>query len=333
MFDWLEGAPSQCSPVFGLATSGSTTTLARMNPSWDDAERAILVALLRARPQGWRWPEIAAEVAQTGSARDLWSRLVPGDLFEQSPDDHPDIAAASADIAAWNKAPYQFLTFMDDAYPARLRDVLQMPPVLFAAGVLLTDDIGICVVGSRAASQVSLDFTRQVAEGLVARSITVVSGLARGIDTAAHRSALEAGGRTVAVIGTGIEKAYPTENAALQQEIERAGLVLSQFWPTAPPSKQSFPMRNAVMSAYGRATVVVEAGETSGARIQARMAVEHGRPVIVTDTVVRSTTWGKALVGRPGVQVARTAEEALTQIERLIEDEQEVGRWLAMAET
>jgi DNA processing protein len=332
MFEWLDEALSQHSPEFGMAASGSTTTLARMSPSWDDAERAILVALLRTRPQGWRWPEIAAEVAQTGSARELWSRLVPSDLFGQTPDDHPDVTAARSDIAAWREAPYRFLTFMDDAYPARLRDVLQMPPVLFAAGMLITDDIGICVVGSRTASQVSLGFTRQVAEGLVARSITVVSGLARGIDTAAHRSALKAGGRTVAVIGTGIEKAYPAENAVLQQEIERAGLVLSQFWPTAPPSKQSFPMRNAVMSAYGRATVVVEAGETSGARIQARMAVEHGRAVILTDTVVRSTTWGKTLVGRPGVHVARTAAEALSQIERLLEDEQEVGRWLALAE-
>lgn len=91
-------------------------------------------------------------------------------------------------------------------------------------------------------------------------------------------------------------------------------------------------MRDAVMSACGRATVAVEAGETSGARIQARMAVEHGRPVILTDTVVRSTTWGTALVGRPGVHVARTAAAALSQIERLIEDEQEVGRWLALGE-
>lgn len=254
MFEWLDEETPPHPPAFGMAASGSTTTLACMNPSWDDAERAILVALLRTRPQGWRWPEIAAEVAQIGSARELWSRLVPSDLFGQSPDDHPDVTAARADIAAWREAPYRFLTFMDDAYPARLRDVLQMPPVLFAAGMLIADDVGICVVGSRAASQPSLEFARQVAEGLVARSITVVSGLARGIDTAAHRAALEAGGRTVAVIGTGIERAYPAEDAALQQEIERAGLVLSQFWPAAPPSKQSFPMRNAVMSAYGRAT-------------------------------------------------------------------------------
>jgi DNA processing protein len=207
-----------------------------------------------------------------------------------------------------------------------------MPPVLFASGTLAADDAGICVVGSRRASDASLELARRIATGLVERSLTVISGLARGIDATAHRAALDSGGRTVAVIGTGIEKAYPPENETLQLQIEGTGLVLSQFWPSAPPSKQSFPMRNAVMSAHGKATVVVEAGQTSGARIQARMAVEHGRPVILSDTVVRSTTWGLSMVGKPGVHVIRTAAEALDVVERLLDDEQKVGRWLALAE-
>lgn len=331
MFDWLEGT-SPNALTFGRAVTSFTATLTPMDPRWDDRERAILVALLRARPQGWKWPDIAAEVTQRGSAHAVWEHLVPGDLFEHSPDDHPDVVAARADVATWRSTPYRFLTFMDDGYPARLRDVHQMPPILFTAGTVVTDDVGICVVGSRAASQAGLKFAREMAAGLVARTMTVVSGLARGIDTTAHRSALDAAGRTVAVIGTGIEKAYPAENAELQREIERTGLVLSQFWPAAPPSKHSFPLRNAVMSAYGRATVVVEAGEHSGARIQAKMAVEHGRPVILTENVVGSTAWGRALVGRPGVHVVRTVSQALSQVERLIEDDQEVGRWLALTE-
>ena len=318
--------------AFGKALPYQAASLTRMTPGWDDAERAFLVALLRTRPQGMRWPEIATEVAQAGSAREVWARLVPGDLFGQSPDEHPEIATARVDIASWRTASYQFLTFMDEAYPPRMRDVHQMPPVLFAAGALVTDDVGICVVGSRRASEASLAFASQVAVGVVDRSLSVVSGLARGIDSAAHRAALDAGGRTVAVIGTGIETAYPPEHDALQTEITRTGLVLSQFWPSAPPSKQSFPMRNAVMSAYGLATIVVEAGEKSGARIQARIAVEHGRPDILTDTVVSSTTWGRTLVDRPGVYVVRTVSEALTRIERLLDDEQRVGRWLALAE-
>src|ERR1700744_4410475 len=101
-----------------------------------------------------------------------------------------------------------------------------------------------------------------------ARHVTVVSGLARGIDTAAHRAALDAGGRTVAVIGTGIGRVYPAENRGLQNEIADRGLLISQFWPDAPPQKHTFLMRNATMSGYGLATVVVEAGEHSGARAQ-----------------------------------------------------------------
>ncbi len=107
--------------------------------------------------------------------------------------------------------------------------------------------------------------------------------------------------------------------------------MLSQFWPSAPPTKHSFPMRNAVMSAYGRATIVVEAGETSGARIQARLAVEHGRPVLLSQTVVDSTSWGRAMVGNPGVSVIRTAEHALDAVAEILESEAQVDRWLTLA--
>src|SRR5581483_252563 len=112
-----------------------------------------------------------------------------------------------------------------------------------------------------------------------------ISGLAAGIDTAAHTAALESGGRTVAVIGTGITRCYPAANIELQEAIAHSGLVLSQFWPESSASKASFPMRNATMSAYGRATIVVEASEQSGARIQARLAVAHGRPVVLMNSV------------------------------------------------
>jgi DNA processing protein len=156
-----------------------------------------------------------------------------------------------------------------------------------------------------------------VARALAAQEITVISGLARGIDTAAHRAALDAGGRTVAVIGTGLGRAYPTENRGLQEEIASKGLVLSQFWPEAPPQKHTFLMRNATMSGYGLATVVVEAGETSGARDQARIAVEHGRQVILTDQVVTQNAWAQALIGRPGVHIASTVEGVIDVVEQV----------------
>jgi DNA processing protein len=156
--------------------------------------------------------------------------------------------------------------------------------------------------------------------------MTVASGLARGIDTAAHHAALDAGGRTVAVIGTGISRAYPAENRALQEEIAARGLVLSQFWPDASPSKQSFPMRNVTMSGYGLATVVVEAGEQSGARIQARVAVEHGRQVILTDQVVARNAWAQALLGRPGVHLASDVDRVMDVVEQVVTMWDEIRR-------
>ncbi len=302
-----------------------------MRPGWDDAERAALVALLRARPEGLTWTQITTEVAETGSAREVWARRVPTDLFDQSADENALLVEARGDIERWAAAPFDFLTFMDARYPSRLRDVHQIPPILFSRGHLVERDVGVCVVGSRKASDFALSLARRISVGLVERSLSVVSGLALGIDAAAHVAALESGGRTVAVIGTGIERQYPGANADLQRRIEREGLVISQFWPAAPPTKTSFPMRNAVMSAYGSATILVEAGETSGARIQARLAVEHGRPVILSRTVVDATGWGRAMVGNPGVSVIGSADEALHVVDRILETEEKVGQWLALA--
>ncbi|MEV6480622.1 DNA-processing protein DprA [Streptomyces sp. NPDC051576] len=117
--------------------------------------------------------------------------------------------------------------------------------------------------------------TRAIAGGLAERGATVVSGLAAGIDTAAHGATLAVACRTVAVIGTGLRRSYPVQNARLQQEIAERGLLLSQFRPDASPSKASFPMRNAVMGGYSLAAVVVEAAYRSGARVQARFALEQ----------------------------------------------------------
>ncbi|HEY1573354.1 MAG TPA: DNA-processing protein DprA [Pseudonocardiaceae bacterium] len=183
--------------------------------------------------------------------------------------------------------------------------------MLFTLGELVSNESAVSVVGSRSASDAGLRLARTVASALIERGITVLSGLAAGIDTAAHRAALDVDGRTVAVIGTGINQSYPAANRQLQESIADKGLVVSQFWPDAPPTKQTFPMRNATMSAYGRATIVIEAGEKSGARIQARLAVEHGRPVILTDSVVQGTTWGSELVGKPGVAWVRGIDEII----------------------
>jgi DNA processing protein len=191
--------------------------------------------------------------------------------------------------------------------------------MIFVRGKVVRDDIGVCLVGSRDASDKGLRFAVDAATSLVQEGVTVVSGLAKGIDTAAHTTALENGGRTVAVIGTGVDKSYPPENAELQTRIADKGLVLSQFWPGSGPTRSSFPMRNATMSAYGQATVVVEAGERSGARIQARQATEHGRPLILTSSVVQSTKWGRDLAHSAGdIHVVRDVDEMLEVVRELL---------------
>ncbi len=271
---------------------------------WDDQERAALVTLLR---QGDSFAHVVESVVEAGGS----ARVVLGVDDGLFPVPHADLESAHRDIAGWRTQGLGFLTFMDDDFPAQLREIHEMPPVLFWQGALRASDRAVSVVGTRHPTAEGLEFARAVTQGLVEAGVSVVAGLASGIDTAAHKTALAAGGRTVAVIGTGIRRSYPPANAELQQRIARDGLLLSQFWPDAPPSKRSFPMRNAIMSGYGRASIIVEAGETSGTRIQARLAVAHGRPVILSRAVSTGTTWGQALVSKPGVVVASDAADAV----------------------
>ena len=287
-------------------------------------DQAAFVALLRERPGGRRWPEITAEVLEAGSALELWQRLVPPVLV-RAPGEPDALIAAARQIARWTGQGWRVLSILDEDYPARLRAIHQAPPVLFARGTVLRDDVAVSVVGSRQASPRGLDIAAGVARRLAARGVTVLGGLALGIDAAAHRAALGAGGRTVGVIGTGIDRAYPARNRELQEQIAGRGLVLSQFWPGAPPQRHNFLMRNATMSGYGLATVVVEAGEHSGSRAQARIAVEHGRPVILTSLVVDSNEWARALVGRPGVHVAGRLQGVLDVVDQLIREQAAVG--------
>lgn len=278
-------------------------------------DSAALVALLRHRPRGVSYPDVAASLLATGSALVTLDRVLSGhdddadqsELFVQesrTPEIDEAIAEASHDLACWEAEGMRFLAAHHPQFPARVRSIREVPPFLMARGALAPDDRTVSVVGSRKASGRGRSMADAVARHLVSVGYGVLSGLADGIDATAHRAALESGGRTVALIGTGLRQHYPAKNRALQDEIAAKGLLLSQFWPDAPPQRHNFLMRNAIMSGYGHATVVVEAGEHSGARAQARMAVEHGRPVILTDQVVESNEWARALVGRPRVFVA-----------------------------
>ncbi|MEU0480107.1 DNA-processing protein DprA [Streptosporangium sp. NPDC006013] len=282
-------------------------------------ERAALVALLQ-RP-GAKWQDIAIEVLETGSAVAVLESVLrlQDTLFPETDPVVSAIAGAAETLRGWEAAGIEVHACFDPGYPSQLRSIHQMPPLLFSRGALTHDRRAIAVVGTRQASEQGLRIASAVATELALNDVTVVSGLARGIDTAAHTAALKAHGRTVAVIGTGINRFYPSENRALQERIAGEGAVISQFWPDAPPSKQSFPMRNAVMSGYAAATVVVEAPWKSGARIQARLALEHGRPVVMPDQLLEHD-WAREYAKKPGVHVVAGLEELLSVVEQLISD-------------
>jgi DNA processing protein len=288
------------------------------------SEHVALVALLRARSGGLSWADITAEVIATGSAVTTWRQHVPDALFED-PSHIVALAAAEKDLDSWTAAGVNFLSILDGDYPMRLRGIHQAPPVLFWRGQLLASDGAVSVVGSRKASSRGVSIASEIARALVNDNITAVAGLAAGIDAAVHQAALDVGGRTVAVIGTGINKYYPAQNKVLQDEIALRGLLVSQFWPDAPPRPQNFLMRNATMSGYGLATVVVEAGETSGTRAQARMAVEHGRAVVLIDSVVEQNKWAQNLVGRPGVHCASSLKDVIEVVRRVIAERRDAA--------
>src|SRR2546429_1657589 len=178
------------------------------------------------------------------------------------------VAAAGATLVVWP----------DDRYPASLRQIPDPPLVLAVRGTLVAeDDIAIAVVGARRASEYGRRVAGELASDLARSGVTVVSGLAAGIDAAAHRGALAAGGRTIAVLGTGIDRIYPSWHAGLAAEIVRPGALVTEFPCGAPPLAFHFPRRNRLISGLSRGTVVVEAAEESGSLITAGHANEQGR--------------------------------------------------------
>lgn len=177
----------------------------------------------------------------------------------------------------------------DADYPPLLRAVAR-PPALWVRGEIVAGDaLAIAIVGSRRATDYGLQQAEELAADLAARGVTIVSGLARGIDTAAHRGALSGGGRTIAVLGSGVDRIYPPENVRLAREIEQRGAIVSHFPPGMPPLPGHFPARNGVIAGLSLGVVVVEAAEKSGALITASLAGELGREVYAIPGRVNST--------------------------------------------
>lgn len=174
----------------------------------------------------------------------------------------------------------QVLTWEDEAYPKRLKEIAQPPPVLFVRGSInVEDDWAVSVVGTRRVTPYGRQVATEIARFLAQNGVTVVSGLARGVDAIAHQTAIQAGGRTMAILGSGVDVIYPPEHRKLADEIIKQGAVISDYPLGTQPEGSNFPPRNRIIAGLSLATIVVEAGEKSGALITAEFAVEQGREV------------------------------------------------------
>ena len=271
------------------------------------------------------WHVIAREAQQSlGLERLLEGRLT--ETSKQARETQKLIASAGGDMSRQRlraveeirraeDAGAKLVTVLDDDYPANLRVIYNLPPFLFYRGRLERDDArSVAVVGTRDASDEGIDRARRMAGLLAEHDVTVLSGLARGIDTAAHEETLAQGGRTIAVLGTGILRCYPKENSELAERIVQSGALVSQFWPSQPPTTYNFPRRNVVTSGMSQGTVVIEASETSGAKMQARLALEHGKRVFLVSRLVTSQPWAQKYVENRGAIEIRSVEDVLARL-------------------
>jgi DNA processing protein len=214
--------------------------------------------------------------------------------------------AAGIHVLAWD----------DPTFPAALLETSDVAPALWYRGTLeALRAPTVAIVGSRAASAVALETAQRIAADLAARGVTVVSGLARGVDSAAHRGAIDAG-RTIAVLGSGVDHIYPAEHVTLAADIAREGLVVSEYPPGTPPSPFHFPMRNRIISGLSRAVVVIEANDKSGSLITAACALEQGREVMaVPGNVLSGRNKGAHALIRDGAKIVECADDIVEELQ------------------
>lgn len=259
------------------------------------AERSLAAVLARPRDHSDLLPPPALAALRTGEAR----RLA----------DEEARRAASAGVRIVGRD--------ESAYPQWLRRIVDPPLVLYVRGELLPDEgeRSLAVVGSRRCTPAGLAWARSAARDLARAGLTVVSGLARGIDTAAHQGALQGGGRTVAVLGSGLDRVYPPENVRLSHCLTERGALVSELPLGMGPRPEHFPRRNRLIAGWGRAVVVVEAAVRSGALVTARLALDEGREVLAVPGHPASLTAGgtNALI-RDGAALVRDAADVLSEM-------------------
>ena len=291
-------------------------------------EQAAVLALVRASPG--EWYQTADVISEAGSAVRLLGGepvIMPAERRQYASElvsriGPADVAQAQTLIDRVTSQGVRLITVLDEDYPENLKLIFNRPPFIWVRGELEPRNLrAIAVVGTRQATEEGRAAAARLARGLAQARVIVLSGLARGIDTAAQAATIEAGGRTVAVMGTGIlAPVYPAENGELAERIVgTGGAIVSQFWPQAPPRKANFPRRNVVMSGMSAGTVVVEAAATSGAKMQARLALEHGKRLFLPQPLVASQDWARRYAARPGVTVVGDLDDILDELVKVVE--------------
>ena len=255
---------------------------------------------------------LSAPVAALTTVSGVSQRVAKAIVSQREPSDARSMIRAAA------AAGVSILPLNHPEYPDLLRQISDPPPLLFVRGRLTPSDLAIAIVGARSATDYGLSTARRLAAHLAGSRVLVVSGLAMGIDTAAHQGALSGGGRTVAVLGSGLGRIYPPENRALAERIADSGALVSELPMDSGPDAHHFPRRNRIISGMCRGTVVVEAGRRSGALITARLAVEQNREVFAVPGSIHSfKSAGTHDLIRQGAKLVAHAQDILEEFVHL----------------
>jgi DNA processing protein len=230
-------------------------------------------------------------------------------------------ASAEADKAKTIQA--EIIPFPDPRYPQRLKEIFDPPILLYARGrVEWLGSHQIAVVGTRRPTPYGRAVAQKLSRELARAGLTIVSGMARGIDTCAHQGALESGGATIAVLGNGVDVAYPRENRKLMDQIAERGLLLSEFSLSSTAFPQNFPIRNRIISGLAYAVLVVEGAQYSGSLITARLALEQGREVLaVPGNITSKPSWGPNLLIKDGAKLIQEASDVVEELPLVVRQE------------
>ena len=249
------------------------------------------------------------ELIQSGCSPQL------ADAIRRGPDSSA-CRSVERELKAIERERIEVRSLLDTAYPTRLKMIADPPPLLYITGTLTEqDELAVAIVGARRATAAGRAMTEELSHDLAAAGMTVVSGLARGVDAAAHRGALAAQGRTIAVLGCGIDRTYPPEHERLRRQIEERGAILSEVPVGAPPHSHHFPRRNRIISGLSLGVIVTEAAISSGSLITARLAAEQGREVFAVPGFVKEdTSRGTNALLKEGAALVERAQDVIDAV-------------------